>query len=200
MQAVKSLVVASTNPGKAREIATVLSTLHDWKVESLPEGIPDIEETGSTFIENAILKAEHYSNLVDGLCVADDSGLIVDALGGRPGIYSARYAPTDDARNQRLLEELEGIPPDKRDSRFVCALAVARVWHSIWSVEERVEGQIAPALAGEYGFGYDPLFWVPDFGMTTGQLKPEIKNQISHRGVALRRLQEYLEVYLEAHE
>ena len=196
----RSLVVASKNPGKAREIATVLSTLHDWKVESLPEGIPDIDETGSTFIENAVLKAEHYSHLIDGLSVADDSGLIVDALGGRPGIYSARYAPTDDARNQRLLEELEGIPPDKRGARFVCALAAAREGRSIWTVEEHVEGQIALALAGEYGFGYDPLFWVPDFGMTTGQLEPEIKNQISHRGVALRRLQEFLEAYLETPE
>ncbi len=196
----KSLVVASKNPGKAREIAAVLSALHDWKVESLPEGISDIDETGTTFIENAILKAEHYSRSIDGLCVADDSGLIVDALGGRPGIYSARYAPTDDARNQKLLEELDGIPQEKRDARFVCALAVARKGRSIWTVEERVEGKIALALAGEHGFGYDPLFWVPDFGMTTGQLKPEIKNQISHRGVALRRLQDYLGAHPEAQE
>ena len=196
----RSLVVASKNPGKAHEIATVLSSLHDWRVESLPEGIPDIDETGTTFVENAVLKAEHFSRSIEGLCVADDSGLIVDALGGRPGIYSARYAPTDDARNQRLLEELESIPPGRRDARFVCALALARKGRSIWTVEERVEGRIAPALAGEFGFGYDPLFWVPEFEQTTGQLKPEIKNQISHRGVALRRLQEYLESYLEARE
>ena len=191
----RSLVVASKNPGKAHEIATVLGSLQDWNVKSLPEGIPDIDETGNTFIENAVLKAEYYSRSIDGMCVADDSGLIVDALGGRPGIYSARYAPTDDARNQRLLEELKGIPPGKRDARFVCALAVARKGHSIWTVEERVEGQIALELAGENGFGYDPLFWVPEFGATTGQLNPEIKNQISHRGQALRRLEEYLEGY-----
>ncbi len=189
----KSLVVASKNPGKSHEIATVLSSLHDWSVRSLPEGIPEIPETGTTFIENAVLKAEYYSRLVEGLCVADDSGLIVDALGGRPGIYSARYAPTDEARNQRLLEELEGIPPNKRDARFVCALALAREGRSIWTLEERVEGQIALALAGDYGFGYDPLFWLPEFGGTTGQLQPEIKNQISHRGLALRRLKDYLE-------
>ena len=135
----RSLVVASKNPGKAQEIATVLSSLRDWKVESLPEGIPDIDETGTTFVENAVLKAEHYSRSIKGLCVADDSGLIVDALGGRPGIYSARYAPTDDARNQRLLEELESIPPGRRGARFVCALALARKGRSIWTVEERVE-------------------------------------------------------------
>ena len=189
----KSLVVASKNPGKAREIATVLGSLHDWKIEALPADIPDIEETGTTFIENAVLKAEHYSRLIAGLCVADDSGLIVDALVGRPGIYSARYAPTDDARNQKLLEELTAIPARERTARFVCALAVARNGHSIWTVEERVEGQIALALSGDHGFGYDPLFWVPEFEMTTGQMKPEIKNQISHRGVALRRLKEYIE-------
>ena len=189
----KSLVVASKNPGKAHEIATVLASLHDWKVESLPEGIPDIEETGTTFIENAVLKAEYYSRSIEGVCVADDSGLIVDALGGRPGIYSARYAPTDDARNQKLLEELKAIPPDKRDARFVCALAVARKGRSIWTVEERVEGQIASGLTGEFGFGFDPLFWIPEFGRTTGQMTPDMKNQISHRGVALRRLKEYLE-------
>ena len=181
-----SLVVASKNPGKAHEIATVLHSLRDWTVKSLPKGIPDIDETGTTFIENAVLKAEHYSRSVDDWCVADDSGLIVEALGGRPGIFSARYAPTDAARNQRLLEELEGVPKEERGARFVCALAVARKGRVIWTVEERVEGQIAITLAGENGFGYDPLFWVPEFGRTTGQLKPEIKNQISHRGVALR--------------
>ena len=189
----RSLVVASRNPGKAKEIAAVLESLADWKVESLPEGIPDVEETGSTFLENAALKAEYYSRVIDRWCVADDSGLVVAALDGRPGIYSARYAPDDDQRNQRLLGELKEVPAGKRSARFVCALALARNGGSTWTVEGRVDGQIALGLTGACGFGYDPLFWVPEFGKTMGELKPEVKNRISHRGLALAKLKQHLE-------
>ena len=191
----RSLVVSSRNPGKAREIAEVLESIEDWKVESLPEGIPDVEETGSTFLENAVLKAEYYSRTIDPWCVADDSGLIVEALNGRPGLYSARYAPDDDRRNQRLLEELRDVPEGKRNACFVCALALARNGRSTWTVEGRVEGQIALELTGTHGFGYDPLFWVPEFGKTMGELQPEVKKRISHRGQALARLKEHLEAH-----
>ena len=191
----RRLVVASTNPGKTREIRTLLQSLQAWAVEPLQSNIPEIEEIGSTFLENAIQKAEYYSRSIDGWIVADDSGLVVDALDGRPGIYSARYAPTDQERNRKLLHELENVRDAERKARFVCALALAWAGRTVWSIEERLEGRIALAPAGEHGFGYDPVFWIPEFGQTMGQLKPEVKNRISHRGLALARLREHLETY-----
>ena len=191
----RRLVIASTNPGKAREIRTLLQSLQAWTVEPLQSNIPEIEETGSTFLENAIQKAEYYSGTIDSWTVADDSGLVVDALDGRPGIRSARYAPTDQERNRKLLHELENVRDAERTARFVCALALAWAGRTVWSVEERVEGRIARAPAGEHGFGYDPIFWIPESEKTMGQLKPEVKNRISHRGLALARLREHLEIY-----
>ena len=191
----RRLVVASTNPGKAREIRTLLQSLQAWAVEPLQSNIPEIEEIGSTFLENAIQKAEYYSRTIDGWIVADDSGLVVDALDGRPGIHSARYAPTDQERNRKLLHELENVRDAERTARFVCALALAWAGRTVWSIEERLEGRIALAPAGEHGFGYDPVFWIPEFEQTMGQLKPEVKNRISHRGLALARLREHLETY-----
>ena len=191
----KTLIVASQNPGKAGEIATVLAALSNWQVDPLPAGIPDIEETGTTFLENAVLKAEHYSETTGQLCVADDSGLVVDALDGRPGLYSSRWAPTDEARNVRLLEELAQVPMGQRTAHFVCALALARSGRSFWKFEGRVDGEIALEPRGEQGFGYDPIFWVPEYGATMGQLEPGVKNRISHRGLALAQLQRYLEAH-----
>ena len=188
----RRLIVASKNPGKSSEIQTILEPLHDWKAERLPAESPDCDETGSTFIENASQKAEFYSLRTPELTVADDSGLVVDALDGRPGIYSARFAPTDKARNEKLLEELKGVLEEKRTAEFVCALAVARSGTVIWTVEERVRGRIAAEPAGSNGFGYDPIFWTPEFGKTMGELEPEVKNRISHRGRALALLREYL--------
>jgi XTP/dITP diphosphohydrolase len=190
---VKRLIVASTNTGKAREIQTILAPLDAWQVASIGTDLPDVEETGSTFIENAGQKAEFYSRITNELTVADDSGLVVDALEGRPGIYSARYAPTDADRNKRLLEELVDTPEAERTAAFVCALALALAGTVIWSVEERVRGRIAVKPAGSEGFGYDPIFFAPEFGRTMGELEPEVKNRISHRGRALARLKEYLE-------
>ncbi len=189
----KRLIVASTNTGKAREIQTILAPLDAWQVASIGTDLPDVEETGSTFIENAGQKAEFYSRITNELTVADDSGLVVDALGGRPGIYSARYAPTDAERNKRLLEELVDTPDAERTAAFVCALALALAGTVIWSVEERVRGRIAVKPAGSEGFGYDPIFFAPEFGRTMGELEPEVKNRISHRGRSLARLKEYLE-------
>ncbi len=188
----KRLIVASTNAGKAGEIQTILAPLSSWWVETIGADLPDLEETGSTFIENAEQKAEFYSRLTNELTVADDSGLVVDALDGRPGIYSARYAPTDEERNNRLLRELRNTPESKRTAAFVCALALARSGDVIWSVEARVQGRIALEPAGDRGFGYDPIFWTPEFGRTMGELEPEVKNRISHRGHALARLKERL--------
>ncbi len=189
----KRLIVASTNTGKAREIQTILAPLDAWQVASIGTDLPDVEETGSTFIENAGQKAEFYSRITNELTVSDDSGLVVDALGGRPGIYSARYAPTDAERNKRLLEELVDTPDAERTAAFVCALALALAGTVIWSVEERVRGRIAVKPAGSEGFGYDPIFFAPEFGRTMGELEPEVKNRISHRGRSLARLKEYLE-------
>ncbi len=188
----KRLIVASTNAGKAGEIQTILAPLSSWWVETIGADLPDLEETGSTFIENAEQKAEFYSRLTNELTVADDSGLVVDALDGRPGIYSARYAPTDEERNNRLLRELRNTPESERTAAFVCALALARSGDVIWSVEARVQGRIALEPAGDRGFGYDPIFWTPEFGRTMGELEPEVKNRISHRGHALARLKERL--------
>jgi XTP/dITP diphosphohydrolase len=192
---VNRLVVASTNAGKVREIIEFLDRLDDWAVQTLQPGLPVAEETGSTFLENAVQKAEFYSRLLgDGpWVVADDSGLVVDALNGRPGVESARYAPTDEARNVKLLDELKGVSDQERSAEFVCALSLARKGQSLWTAEATVEGSIALDPTGDNGFGYDPLFRVPDFGRTMGQLPSETKNRISHRGRALAMLRGHLE-------
>jgi len=192
----RSLIVASRNPGKAREIRTLLESLEQWDVTPLPADAPDMEETGDTFVENAVQKACFYGTLYGGWTIADDSGLEVDFLGGRPGIYSARYAPTDAERNDRLLGELAGVPDEQREARFVCALALAREGQLEWSVEEHVTGRIARAPAGLNGFGYDPLFYLPDLGRTMGEVDPRVKNRISHRGRALARLVSHLAAIL----
>jgi XTP/dITP diphosphohydrolase len=187
-----TLIVASKNPGKAREIRAVLDRLDDWEVIPLPPNAPEMEETGQSFIENAIQKAEFYSSRFAGWSVADDSGLEVEALGGRPGIHSARYAPTDAERNDKLLAELAGVPESRRDARFVCALALALDGRVQWKVQEHVAGRIVEEPIGRNGFGYDPLFLLPDVGRTMAEIDPAIKNRISHRGRALERLRAYL--------
>jgi XTP/dITP diphosphohydrolase len=182
------LIVATRNSGKAAEIRAVLAPLPGWEVEALPEDAPEAEETGATFLANAIHKTCFYGALYGGWTVADDSGLEVDALGGRPGVYSARYANTDQARNVKLLGELADVPDPKRGARFVCALALARDGHLVWSVVEQVGGRIARTPAGTNGFGYDPLFSLGESGATLASLEPAHKNRISHRGRALARL------------
>ena len=188
----KRLIVASTNAGKIREVSLALSDLHDWNVESLPD-LEDIEETGATFLENAALKASHYSRTIEGLVLADDSGLCVHALEGRPGVHSARYAPSTNERNQRLLGELAALGPDAdRAAAFYCAFAVARSGTVVWTVQTDLKGRITTQPIGEYGFGYDPIFEVPDAGKTLAQMFASEKNRVSARGRALQELRSFL--------
>jgi non-canonical purine NTP pyrophosphatase (RdgB/HAM1 family) len=204
-----SIVIASGNPGKCREISQVLAGL-DIKTTSLVEyeGIPEPEETGETFAENAREKALYYAGMTGHWCLADDSGLAVDALGGAPGVHSARYAAercdknatrdiTDAANNAKLFEELSDIPDNKRSARFICHLALANNKNQIIvEAHGTIEGQITHNRRGENGFGYDPIFYVPEFGCTTAELSPLQKNSVSHRGNALREFSIRLEEYL----
>ncbi len=193
------LLIATTNRGKAREInAELLAeavrdlellTLHDFP------GIPDVVEDQPTFGGNAMKKARHYAAHSNMLSLADDSGLCVDALGGAPGIYSARYAgePCDDAANNRkLLAALKDVPPEKRHAQFICALALALPDKPVVVLSDYVAGGIGYIPRGDNGFGYDPLFVLPELGLTTAELSMEQKSQISHRGKAVRRLAQWL--------
>jgi XTP/dITP diphosphohydrolase len=204
------IMLATRNPGKLREIQQVLADL-DVQVTGLgDDGITEPEETGATFAENARDKALYYARATGCWCLADDSGLVVDALGGAPGVLSARYAAADcspdatrealdQANNAKLLRELSGAPDEKRTARFVCRLALAVDDTIVLEADGVVEGRIAHAPAGQNGFGYDPLFFVPQLGCTTAQLSAERKNQISHRGRAVRQFAEKLKTFLETH-
>lgn len=187
------LVIATTNAGKVIEIRSALGDPGKWTLEPLPAHIPEIPETGDTFLANAILKAEHYSTFVDDLTLADDSGLCVAALGGRPGVHSARYAPDPPSRIRRILEEMKAVPEGRREAVFYCALAVARAGKTIWTVQGDVSGVIATAPAGTGGFGYDPVFLLPELDRTMGELSTEDKNRLSARGKAVAELRRYLE-------
>jgi XTP/dITP diphosphohydrolase len=188
----KRLVIATSNAGKVVEIRSALGELPFWGLDILPPGIPPIEETGSTFLENAISKAEYYSEFVPDLTLADDSGLCVDALGGRPGVHSARYADTPPERIRRILHEMRGVPDARRGAVFYCALAVARERKILWTVEGNVSGVIAHAPSGTSGFGYDPVFILPERGRTMADLSTEDKNLLSARGKALAELRKFL--------
>src|SRR5215813_10962009 len=156
----KKLIVATTNAGKVIEIRSGLGELPGWILEPISAETPSIEETGETFLDNAVLKAEHYSRFTRELTLADDSGLCVEALGGRPGVHSARYAPDPPSRIQRLLGEMKSVDDDNRRAAFYCALASARKGEVIWIVQEEVHGVIARSAAGTGGFGYDPVFFL----------------------------------------
>ncbi len=189
----RTVVFASNNQGKVAELAAMMAGLD---IELQPQsryGVPAVEETGLTFVENAILKARHACRHTGLPAIADDSGLAVDALGGAPGIYSARYAGTDasDAENNaRLLRELADVPAARRSARFICALVYLRHADDPTPIicEGRWEGLILDAPRGEQGFGYDPLFLVPDLGLSAAELPPAEKNRLSHRGIAVREL------------
>lgn len=188
----KRLIIATTNAGKVIEIRSGLGELPDWVLDALPPGTPSIEETGTTFIDNAILKAEHYSRLTDDLTLADDSGLCVAALGGRPGVHSARYAPDPPSRIKRILEEMQPVPEGKRQAAFYCALALAKKGRIIWTAQGEVHGVIARSPSGTSGFGYDPVFLLPELNSTMADLSTEDKNTLSARGKALMRLRNFL--------
>jgi len=189
---VTRLVVATKNPGKVLEIRAAVGELPGWPLEPIPADVPSIDETGETFLENAILKAEHYSKFVHDLTLADDSGLCVAALGGRPGVHSARYAPDPPSRIRRILQEMESIPDGERNAVFYCALALARGGKTIWTVQRDVKGVITHAPSGTGGFGYDPVFLLPGLSRTMGELGTEDKNRLSARGKAVAELRKFL--------
>lgn len=196
----QEVVIATRNPGKFREIKDVLSSLplKFLSLEDFPD-LPEVVEDGATFAENARKKARMIADFTSRLAIADDSGLVVDALQGRPGVFSSRYAgenASDRERCQKLLEEMASIPEGKRQARFVCAMAVALPRGRMEVVEGECRGQVTSAPRGKRGFGYDPIFFVPQFGKTMAELEPEEKNRISHRGRALERLKVILPEFL----
>ncbi len=187
------LYCATTNPGKLREFRLALAD--SFVVEPLPglNSISPCEETGVTFEENAIQKALYYSKHSDGFVFVDDSGLEVDALGGTPGVYSARYAgpdATDEANNRLLLDRMRGIP--NRSARFVCVVALAESCRLVRTFRGEVEGQLTEEPRGTNGFGYDPLFYYPPFGCTFGEAPLTRKMEVSHRSRALHSMRDYL--------
>jgi XTP/dITP diphosphohydrolase len=186
------LVIATTNAGKVIEIRSALGAVPGWFLEPLPSSTPGIEETGDTFLENAILKARHYSTLIPDLTLADDSGLCVAALAGRPGVHSARYADSVSARIQRVLKEMHSVPDPQRNAVFYCALALARSGQIVWNVQEEVAGVIAHSPSGTEGFGYDPIFFLSEKGRTMAELHTNEKNRLSARGKALAHLRKFL--------
>ena len=193
------LVLASSNAGKLREFNSLLADFGFEVIRQADLGVTDAEETGLSFVENALLKARHASQITGLAALADDSGLVVDALGGQPGIYSARFAgqPTNDAANNaKLLEALKNVPAEQRTARFHCCIVLVR--HPTDPVpliaEASWEGMILNAIQGQQGFGYDPLFYVPTHRCTAAELEATEKNRISHRGQALQRLRALLAV------
>jgi len=189
----EKIVLASNNAGKVREINQLLAGQQIQVVPQKEFAIGDIEETGLTFVENAILKARHAAKESGLAAIADDSGLEVDALKGAPGIYSARFAGSDcndKDNNIKLLESLKEVPTEERSARFQCVMVYMRhaddptpiICQGTW------EGRILKESRGDNGFGYDPLFFVPEQNCSSAELLPEIKNQLSHRGLALRKL------------
>ncbi len=186
------LIIGTKNAGKVIEIRSALGDIPGWTLEPIATDVPGVEETGETFLANAELKAQHYSQYVDELTLADDSGLCIAALGGRPGVHSARYAPDPPSRIQRLLGEMEAVDDHNRGAVFYCALALARKGKVIWTVQREVKGVIARSAAGMGGFGYDPVFFLPELNATMGQLPAEQTNHLSARGKALAELRKYL--------
>ena len=190
------IVFATQNEGKMREIREILAGL-DAEVLSMKEaGIQaDIVEDGKTFEENAIIKATAICRMTGSIVLADDSGLVIDALNGEPGIYSARYMGEDTdyhTKNHNLIDRLSGVPDEKRTARFVCAVAAAFPDGTVKTAMGTMEGRIGYEEAGENGFGYDPIFFLPEYGCTSAEISMEEKDRISHRGKALREIRKYL--------
>ena len=194
------IVLATGNQGKVKELASLLAK---YQVEIVPQSnfnVPEVPETGTTFVENAIIKARHAAKITGLPAIADDSGLEVDALNGEPGVYSARYAsdmlenPSDNDNTNKLLIALEGVPEEMRTARFHCVLVYMKhendptpiICHGVW------EGSISNEKQGEKGFGYDPVFWQQDLKLSSAQLPRDLKNSLSHRGKALAQLVEKL--------
>ena len=192
----KEIIFATTNQNKVREVGMMCNN-PDLKLLTLRDiGLDvDIVEDGSTFEENAIIKAKTIMKMTGKIALADDSGLEVDYLNGEPGIYSARYLGEDtsyDIKNQAILDRMKGVPKEKRSARFVCAIAAVLPNKEVLVVRETIEGYIGYEVAGCNGFGYDPIFYVDEFGCSTAELSEEEKNKVSHRGKALRVMREKL--------
>jgi XTP/dITP diphosphohydrolase len=198
----RKLLVATHNPGKVREYREILADLPLEVTYLDAEGITlEVDETGDTFAENAVLKATAYARASGLWTWADDSGLEVDALGGAPGVYSSRYAgpgATDADRYRKLLDALAGVPWDQRTARFRCTVALATPGGDVRTTDGVCEGVIAFGPAGSNGFGYDPVFYFPEQAATMAQLDPEVKNRISHRGRAAQAAVGVLAAMLQA--
>ena len=193
----EKVILASNNMGKIKEFREILKDMDIELVSMKEAGIDmDIVEDGSTFEENAIIKAKAVMERTGKLALADDSGLEIDALNKEPGIYSARYMGEDtpyEIKNSNLIERMKGVKGKDRSARFVCVIAAAFPDGEIITTRGTIEGVIAEEPAGENGFGYDPIVYVPEYGMTTGQMDPDAKNAISHRGKALTAMKKILE-------
>lgn len=192
----EKLIFATGNEKKMKEIRMILGDL-DYEILSMKEaGITaDIVEDGSTFEENAVIKATAISKLTNCLVLADDSGLEVDYMDKMPGIYSARWLGEDTSytvKNRKIIENLEGVPDEKRTARFVCAIAAAFPDGRVLTKRGTIEGIIGYEERGSNGFGYDPIFFLPEYGKTTAELDPEEKNKVSHRGKALELIKKEL--------
>lgn len=200
----KTIIFATGNKNKMEEIRMILKDLDAVILSQKEAGIEaDVIEDGTTFEENALIKAREIRKIVsameqykDAIVLADDSGLEIDYLNKEPGIYSARYLGEDtsyDIKNNALLDRLSGVPDEKRTARFVCAIAAAFPDGTEEVVRGTMEGRIGYEIAGENGFGYDPIFFLPQYGCTSAQLQPEKKNELSHRGEGLRKMRHILE-------
>ncbi|MFV0343916.1 MAG: XTP/dITP diphosphatase [Anaerocolumna sp.] len=191
-----TIIFATTNEGKLKEIRDILCDL-DYEVISMKEaGISiDIVEDGSTYEDNAIIKAKTIMEMTGKIVLADDSGLEVDAMDKAPGIYSARFLGENtsyDIKNNYIIDQLKDVTGEDRSARFVCAIACAYPNGEIKTTRGVIEGYIGHKITGENGFGYDPIFMVPQFGCSSAELSPEMKNQVSHRGLALEKMKEIL--------
>lgn len=204
-----TIIFATGNKNKMIEIRMILADLGCKILSQKEAGIQaDVVEDGQTFEENALIKATTIADIArkmpeykNAVVLADDSGLEIDALNKEPGIYSARYMGEDtsyDIRNQALIDRLEGVPDEKRTARFVCAIAAALPDGSTEVVRGTMEGRIGYEITGENGFGYDPIFYLPQFGCSSAELEPEKKNELSHRGEGLRKMRKVLEEKLES--
>ncbi len=187
------LLIATTNPGKVKEFQSLLAGLNLDLVGLTDLGITtEVEETGSTYAENAELKARTYSNMSGLLTLADDSGIEVEALGGRPGVYSARYAANPAARIEKMLKEMIDVPDEKRSAHFHCAITLAWPDGRFETVTGSCDGIVAHEPHGNDGFGFDPIFYFPEYNATMAELPIEVKNQISHRGKAAHQARRIL--------
>lgn len=196
----KKIIFASNNEGKIKEVKQICSDMNVEIISMKEAGIElDIDESGSTFEENALIKAEAIMNVTGQITIADDSGLEVDYLGGEPGVYSARYMGHDtsyDIKNQAIIERLKGVEEKDRTARFVCAMAAVFPDGRHFTTRGTMEGIIDYEIKGSNGFGYDPIVYLPQYHKTSAELSPEEKNKISHRGEALEKLKKQLTKYI----